>query len=222
MLVYFRIKTTFLLFEIYNFWFSFPYLSSIIFCFFFKVYLMSSYFRSNFPPITRRILSRFFVLFRWMDPFISSDKTSEKSNDCWISLEVVDGLRPLFRSNLATDFREVKGVTSVFFFILWILTLRFALLFLRLSFSFSNFAIFFCNQFWLWRFLFLDDSPLLGKDIETIKDVLWFGEDVDDISVVVSIKEDSSFKDWGCFFPHNRTASLLSFSSFFKSSFVLV
>ena len=37
--------------------------------------------------------SRFFVLFWWTGPFISSNNSSEKSNDCWMFLNAVYGLR---------------------------------------------------------------------------------------------------------------------------------
>ena len=58
MLVYFRIKTTFLLFEIYNFWFCFSHFWSII-SFFWEAHLISLYFCSNFPLITHSILTFF-------------------------------------------------------------------------------------------------------------------------------------------------------------------
>ena len=58
MLVYFRIKTTFLLFEIYNFWFCFSHFWSIISSFW-EAHLISLYFCSNFPLITHSILTFF-------------------------------------------------------------------------------------------------------------------------------------------------------------------
>ena len=176
MLVYFRIKTTFLLFEIYNFWFCFSHFWSTISCFFGGA-LHKVIFCGKFPLITHSILTFFCSVlmnrsFYFFQQFFWKEQRLLNVFKCCIWAK-----EQLFRSNFATDFCGVNDVTWVGFFSFcefWLWGVR--------CFSSDFLSLFLTLQ------LSSDYFHLLRKDIETIRDILWFSEDVDDISVVLSIK----------------------------------
>ena len=154
---------------------------------FLEAHLISLYFCSNFPLITHSILTFFcsvlmnrsFYFFQqifWKEQWLLNifrsciwTKTITSEQSChrflrsqWCNLSCFFFHSVNFESEVPVSFLE--------------------------TFSFSNFTTFFYNRFWIWRFLLLDYFHLLGRDIETIRVILWFSEDVDDISVVLSIK----------------------------------
>ena len=94
----------------------------------------------------------------------------------------------------------------------WFWFRRVALLFFKETLSFSNFAILLYNRSLLGTFLFLDNSPRLGNDIETI-----IGDGVNGSGIeeeVTTIESKVCFWNKRCFCSLVFTSSLRSFNSF--------
>ena len=127
------------------------------------------YFRKKFPLATPLMVSFFFVRKKTIC-FISLDKASAKSNDCWNSFDALLGLTPLRFNKLCTVFRfDVLRVTfscflsTAFFFYFLCCTriLNFVCVFffksLILSFSI---ALFFC-KFYRYVGVFFSEKTFL-------------------------------------------------------------